>query len=72
MDAITDVERLQRTYDKQYEHLQVLYTLYNTKYVETKKQRTKSAKELAKDIVQQEGIVEGLQIALNIFDPLPF
>lgn len=58
--------------EQQQQHLQAMQVVYADKYVKGKKQRTKAAKALKVEIYHQQGVIEGIEAALNIFEPIPF
>lgn len=58
--------------EQQQQHLQVMQAVYADKYVKGKKQRTKAARALKVEIHRQQGQIIGLEVALNIFEPIPF
>lgn len=58
--------------EQQQQHLQAMQAVYTDKYIRGKKQRTKMARELKTEIHRQQGLLMGLEAALNILEPIPF
>lgn len=68
----TPIDWLKFEYEQQRQRLQAMQAVYADKYVKGKKQRTRMARALKTEIYRQQGIIEGIEAALNIFEPIPF
>lgn len=68
----TPIDWLKFEYEQQQQRLQAMQAVYADKYVKGKKQRTKAAKALKVEIYRQQGKIIGLEVALNIFEPISF
>lgn len=66
------IDWLKFEYAQQWQRLKALQVVYADKYVKGKKQHTRMARALKTEICHQQGIIEGLEAALNIFEPTPF
>lgn len=68
----TPLDWLKFELEPQQQHLQAMQAVYADKYIRGKKQRTKMARELKTEIHRQQGLLMGLEAALNILEPIPF
>lgn len=66
------IDWLKFEYEQQWQRLQAMQAVYADKYVKGKKQHTRMARALKTEIYHQQGIIEGIEAALNIFEPIPF
>lgn len=72
MENAKPIDCLKQEYKRQYQHLQKMQALYNDKYVSSKRQHIRAARQLKMEIYQQQGVIMGIEVTLNILDPIPF